>query len=488
MATEEEAVRLVGLLEDELKNRRDDVDRHEAYYRGDQPLKFASDEFRKYHGGRYKDFADNWVQVVADAPVERLTVTGFQPYGADQADQESWRVWQTNGLDVESQLGFLGAVTAARSFVLVWGNPDDPETPEVTFEDASQCIVVYEPGSRRKRRAALKVWEDGSDNYATLYLPDEVWKFKRARQGQAQKSKGLQDIDDEMAKWEVRDTGTEPNPQPNPMGVVPMVELQNKPMLTAEPLSDVSGVIAMQDAINLIWAQLFTASDYASFPQRLVLGAERPVVPILDDKGQVIGERPVDLEKFAVDRVLFITGEDAKVAEWTAANLETYTKVLEVAVAHVASQSRTPQHYLSGRMTNISGDALLAAETGLVKRSDEKQLWFGQGLREMFRLIALAQGDEAKAEACQAGKVMWASTESRSQTQSADVLTKLKQVGFPFEYLALRFGLTPTEVADLIAMKEREAEMDPLSAATALMSRTPDAPTEAPEEEPAEAV
>src|SRR5690606_6240109 len=152
------------------------------------------------------------------------------------------------------------------------------------------------------------------------------------------------------------------------------------------------------------------------------------------------------------------------------------------------SQSRTPQHYLSGRMTNISGDALLAAETGLVKRSDEKQLWFGQGLREMFRLIALAQGDESKAEACQAGKVMWASTESRSQTQSADVLTKLKQVGFPFEYLALRFGLTPTEVADLIAMKEREAELDPLSAATALMSRTPDAPTEAPEEEPAEEV
>lgn len=485
MATEEEALRLVGLLEDELRTRRDDVDKFEAYYRGDQPLKYASEEFRKFHGGRYKDFSDNWVQVVSDSPVERLAVTGIQPYGLQDADEESWRVWQSNGLDADSQLGFLGAVNAGRSFVLVWGDPDDPDTPEVTFEDASQCVILYWPGSRRKRRAALKKWEDGGDDYATLYLADEVWKFKRARQGSAQKSQPLQDADDEVAKWEVRESDSEPNPQPNPMGVVPMVELPNKPMLTADPISDVAGVVAMQDAINLLWAQLFTASDYASFPQRLVLGAERPVVPILDDQGQIVGERPVDLEKFAVDRVLFITGDDVKIAEWTAANLDAYTSVLEVAVGHVAAQTRTPQHYLVGKMANLSSDALLAAETGLVKRTEEKQLWFGQALREMFRLIALAQGDEAKAQAIAAGRVLWANAESRSAAQAADMLLKLKQVGFPFQALALRFGLTPTEVADLLAMKEKELDLDPLGAATALMARQPEEPDEGAEPEAA---
>jgi hypothetical protein len=87
----------------------------------------------------------------------------------------------------------------------------------------------------------------------------------------------------------------EPNPQPNPMGMVPMVELPNRPLLLPRSDLDVSGVMDMQDAVNLIWAQLFNASDFASFAQRIVLGAEVPKTPILDENGQKIGERPIDL-------------------------------------------------------------------------------------------------------------------------------------------------------------------------------------------------
>jgi hypothetical protein len=364
-------------------------------------------------------------------------------------------------------------VNSGRAFVLVWGDPEDPETPQVTFEDASQCIVAYEPGSRRNRIAALKRWEDGGDDYATLYLADEVWKFKRARSGQAQKSTGLQDVDDELKKWELRDSGEEPNPQPNPLGVVPMVELLNRPTLVGEPVSDISGVIAIQDAVNLLWAQLFTTSDYASFPTRIVLGAERPVVPVLDASGTIVGERPVDMEKFAVDRVQFFTGDNVRTEEWSAANLNAYADIIETAVGHIAAQTRTPAHYLIGKMANLSGDALIAAETGLVKRVDEKQLWFGQALREVFRLIALAQGDEVKAEAISGGRVLWADAQSRSQAQLTDALLKLKTLGFPFEFLALQYGLTPTEVVDLMAMREKESMSDPMGAFTQMLSQDP---------------
>ncbi|MFO7282945.1 MAG: phage portal protein [Thermobifida fusca] len=162
MATLEQARSLVTLLENELLARASEADRMIGYYRGEQPLKFASAEFREYFANRYREFADNWVQVVADSPVERLNVTGIKPAGDDRADRDLWRVWQVNGLDSDSQLGFLGAGTAGRSFVLVWGDPSDPDVPEVTFEDARECIVAYEPGSRRKRRAALKRWQDGA--------------------------------------------------------------------------------------------------------------------------------------------------------------------------------------------------------------------------------------------------------------------------------------------------------------------------------------
>ncbi|MCP3758204.1 phage portal protein [Streptomyces sp. TBY4] len=483
MASETEALRLVALLENELVRRRGPIDRHNDYYRGKHPLKFASEEFAKFHGERYADFSDNWVQVVADAPVERLTVTGFQASGEVSADKELWRVWQVNGLDADSQLGFLGSITGARTFVLVWGNPDDPDMPVVTFEDASQCIVGYEPGSRRRRRAALKRWQDGGEDYATLYLHDEVWKFCRPLQRQ-DKSPQMADVDEELKRWQPRELVTEPNPQPNPMGVVPMVELPNKPMLVEEPISDVSGVVAMQDAINLLWAQLFTASDAASFPQRVIMGAERPTIPKLNAAGEIVGKQAVDLQKFQVDRVAWITGKDARIAEWQAANLAMYTGIIETAVGHLAAQTRTPQHYLISSMSNIGEGTLLAAETGLVKRCDQKILWLGQGLREVARLIALAKGQTALAEALRSGRVLWADTESRSHAQMADALLKLKQLGFPFEWLALRYGLTPTEVADVIAMREREAEADPVAEITRMMANRPGPPDGAAGPEP----
>ncbi|MDX2552600.1 phage portal protein [Streptomyces scabiei] len=502
MATLGQALQLVSLLESELIRRRSEIDRNNDYYKGKQPLRFASDDFAKFHGDRYREFSDNWVQVVADSPVERLTVTGFQASGEERADKDLWNVWQVNGLDGDSQLGFLGSVISARSFVLVWGDPDDEENPVVTFEDAAQCIVAYEPGSRVRRRAGLKRWQDGNCDYATLYLPNQLWKFERPMLRQ-DKSPQMADVDEAMKlwlpagaeerrrAWQPRDEAElgEPNPQPNPMGLVPLVELPNKPMLVDDPISDVTGVVAMQDAINLLWAQLFTASDYASFPQRVILGAERPMIPKLNSAGEIVGKQPVDLAKFAVDRVAWITGKDAKIAEWQAANLGAYTGLIEVAVGHLAAQTRTPQHYLIGKMANLSGDALLAAETGLVKRTDEKKLWSGQGLREVARLIYLARGEYAKAKAMRAGAVLWADSESRSYAQLADALVKLKDIGFPFEWLALRYGLTPTEVADVVAMREREAEMDPIAAATQMLAQrpAPDEEVDVVEDEDAEA-
>jgi len=471
VVTIDQAKKLADTLVMELSRRTGHVRRNDRYYRGKHPLRFASEQFAEYFAKQYAGFADNWTQPVADSPVERLTVTGVRASGSTEADRDLWEVWQRNGLDADSQLGFLGAVCAARSFVLVWGDPDDEDTPCVTFEDASSAIVAYEPGSRRRRRAALKLWQDGYREYATLYLPSEVWKFERPLSNVIQKPVLLADADEAMRDWEPRETGDEPNPQPNPLGMVPMVELPNRPLLVEQPISDISGVIAMQDAINLMWSQLFVATDFASLAQRVVIGAEVPKIPILDATGQKVGEKPVDIKRFAVDRVLWLEDPNAKIANWPSADLRAYTDVIEVAVGHIAAQTRTPQHYLIGKMANLSGDALIAAETGLVKKCQEKQLWFGQALREVFQLIAMARGESAKARAIAAGEVLWADTQSRNISQLTDSLLKLKQIGFPFEFLALRFGLTPTEVSDLMAMREREAEADPVAA---LLAGKPD--------------
>jgi replicative DNA helicase len=144
-----------------------------------------------------------------------------------------------------------------------------------------------------------------------------------------------------------------------------MVELPNRPLLTGSPyirpdegasgnvVSDVSPVIPLQDAVNLLWAQMFTASDFAALPQRYVIGAERPTVPVYDDAGRKVGEQEVDLSEFMTRRLFWVEGDAASAGSWPAANLAVYTDVIETAIGHIAAQTRTPQHYLIGKMANL---------------------------------------------------------------------------------------------------------------------------------------
>jgi hypothetical protein len=474
-----QALALVATLEMELTARSALADRADDYYRGNHKLRFASEEFRDYFAKRYHGFSDNWVPVVADSPVERLTVQGFQPYDG-KPDKELWRVWLTNQLDCDSKMGFLDAVKGARAFARVWGDPADDTTPLVTFASAAEAIVGYYPGSRYKRRAALRRWQDGNHEYCCLYTADELWKFSRPL-SRIEKTAMMAQVDELADKWlpmDPSETGDDVNPQFNPMGEVPIVELANRPLLTGDPLSDVEPVIALQDSVNMLWALLFTAADYAAIPQRYVLGAETPKVPILDDQGNKIGERPVDLKDYKMARMLWVPDEGASAGSWPAAQLSAYSDIIETAIGHLAAQTRTPQHYLIGKMANLSSDALIAAEAGLVKRVEEKKLWFGSALREVARLIWLAKRDQAKAGGYRAGKVLWADSESRSQAQLVGSLVQLKGLGWPFEELARQYGLSPDEVGQLMAMRDKEAAQDPVLAAlgTGGVQATPGGP------------
>jgi len=54
--------------------------------------------------------------------------------------------------------------------MLVWGDPDDEETPCVTFEDASSAIVVYEPG-RAGSEGGAEVLQDDSASTRRCICP-----------------------------------------------------------------------------------------------------------------------------------------------------------------------------------------------------------------------------------------------------------------------------------------------------------------------------
>jgi hypothetical protein len=246
-------------------------------------------------------------------------------------------------------------------------------------------------------------------------------------------------------------------------------------MLGGEPLSDIAGTMCMQDAINLLWAYLFAAADYASMPARVVMGQDPPMMPVLDGNGMQVGEKPVDMRKIAEDRILWLTGENAKVSQWDAATLDVFTSTIETCVSHVAAQTRTPPHYmiLGKGLVNINADGMRAAETGAVMKAREWQTFASPQVRETFRLMALVRSDQGLADQCRFGSVHWKDAENRSQAQLVDALQKMSALGFPFEWVAEQYGLSQTEVARVLEMKAREAETDPIGAMTRQLAQQP---------------
>lgn len=479
LLTKDQALAATNKLYRRLEHRRPGVRTANHYYRGRQPLRFASEKWREYVHGRYAEFSDNWCAPVANSPNERLRIDGFR-LGDDpqQSDVEKalWQDWLAANMEMQSSQGLLASIIAKRSFVLVWGDKDDK--PLVTWERPDQAIVDYDPEHPQQRRQALKAWTEDDIEYATLYTPDEVWKWERKRVQEHRVEGPLPPVAQEffystsgLAVPASNDSGwlkrqppeDDAWPLTNPLGEVPMVEFPNRPMLDdGEPLSDIEGTMAMQDAINLLWAYLFNAADFASMPARVVMGQEPPKIPILNEQGQKVGEQAVDLKKLAEDRILWLTGQNTKIGQWAPAQLDVFTKVVETAVSHVAAQTRTPPHYLilGQGMVNISADGMRAAETGLLMKVGEEQLFFNPPTRETFRLMALVRDKRDVADQCRRGTPKWKDAENRSEAQTVDALQKLQAIGFPFEWLAERYGLTAPEIQRVLAMKQRETDQD----------------------------
>lgn len=468
-----EASRMLDRLYARLVRRRPDFWKRREYFEGKQPLNFATKEWKSANAERYSGFSDNWTGPVAAAEAERIDHIGVKldKEQFNDAAKTLWQAWQANELQMQSSQGFLSSLVTSRTFVLVWGDPKTDE-PVVTWETGNSTEIEYDWFNPLKRKAAVKTWVDEDNEYANLYTPDALWKFYRAIP--AKKS----DYSYTQAEQATVDTGSiggfmprmvpgEAWPLNNPMGEVPIVEMPNRPILGGDPISEIAGTMAMQDAINLLWAYMFLAADYASMDARIITGTAPPKIPILDKNGQPSGDRPVPMKELYEKRIAFFTGENVKAQSWPKADLSGFLDVIDTAVGHISSQTRTPPTYLISKagMSNVSADGLKASEIGLVKKTIEFQRFISPALREVYRLIALAMGDDSLAKAARLATIQWANPEIRSESQLADMLVKKKSIGYPIEYLMELDGLDPVEVERVLAMIEQERTDPQLEAA-----------------------
>lgn len=401
----------------------------DAYYEGDHRLAFATSQFREAFGSLFAAVADNWMQIVVDAKTERLKVQGFRFGKEPGADQQAWDIWQANGMDAASGMAHTEAVKLGESYWLVEPAASRDDPPRITAEHPSQFIVACAPGDRRRRLAALKKWVDFEDGYvyANVYLPDGIAKYRSAEKAKAGRK----------IQWSRRqdDPGA-----PHDLGEVPAVPLCNAPSMLHGGRSDLAVVLPIQDALNKLLSDMLIGAEYQAFPQRVMIGAEIPADPVT---GQPMPAAQLQAMR---SRLWAFANENAKVAEFKAANLDNYVNARQHLVRGLTAKTRTPPHYVLGEITNASGDALIAAESGLVAKTRDAMTPLEEGHEDTLRLAFRAMGDTKRA-AITDSETIWRNPEFRSEAQSVDAAVKLKQLNLPDVVLWERIGMSPQEIA-----------------------------------------
>lgn len=426
----------------ELDRRWSELRVYDAYYEGDQELAFITKKYRDAYGSFFRGLTDNWMPLVVDASVERLWVQGFR-FGNEEADSDAWELWQESDLDAESHLVHTEAVKLGWAYWLVQPMGRGAN-PRITGEHPSQVIVATEPGNRHERLAALKRWADEDFIYANVYLPDRVIKYRTTQRKLT--------IMEAERRWET--VGAESNP----LGVVPIVPVPNNPSMIHGAKSDLAGgPISIQDSINLLLSGMLIGAEYMAYPLRVMLGVDTPRDPATGDP------IPNAELKIAQSRLLMFPGDarEMDIKEFSPADLGNFRESIDGLVRDLTAQTRTPPHYVSGQIVNASGDALKAAETGLVAKVRGKMVPFGEAHEETTRLGFLAKDpsdERAQAFDCE---TIWRDPESRSQAETVDAAVKLSTIGVPQEALWERIGASPQEIERWREMAKAEEAAKP---------------------------
>jgi hypothetical protein len=256
----------LGLLEARLSARWARMRVYEDYFEGRHPMAFATSQYREAFGSLLATMSDNWCRIVVTSSARRLHVQGFRFGASESADDDAWAIWQANGMDAQASLVHTEAIKLGEAYWLVEPPMNGRKYPRITAEHPSEFIVAHAPGDRRTRLAALKKWL-GDDGYwyATLYLPERVWKLRS--QQKAEQTKGRK------ANWEERpgDPGG-----PNPLHRVPGVPICNEPSMLLGGTSDLGPGIPIQNAIDKLCADMMVAAEFAAFRQRVMSGVELP--------------------------------------------------------------------------------------------------------------------------------------------------------------------------------------------------------------------
>lgn len=476
MLTVDEARELLVDMRDEMRPLVLTFEALDAYYTGMQTLPREPQRLTRTYRALREMSRSNWCRLIVDVITERLSIEKFITAQEKTSDDTCMQHWQRNNLDAMQVPVYTDAGKFGVCYAMAWPSPDRA-TARITGESPLLVHVRYDDEQPEQATAAIKYWT-GRDHYtyATLYDGDGVYRFRAStpdpgsdvvEDGTRYNPRGP---DQDPSKWQLR-----PMEEPfsvNPMGVVPFTAFRTQPNLLGEYESEFASVLPIQDRINKTIFDRMVTQEFAAFPQRWVTGIEIPT----DASGN-----PIEPFDAAVDRIWTSENDATNFGQFPPAALDGYLRSIEADVQALATQSRTPPHYLIAGMGMFpSGESVRATEYGLSRKVQNRQLVYGEAWADVMRLAGLATKDTTLAEDPTV-EAVWRNVEARSEGEVVDALLKMSTLGVPEEELWERWGASPEQIkawrVRLDALEAKEEARQAAQAATSRSTAGPVAPT-----------
>lgn len=378
----------------------------------------------------------NVLAVVRDSFAQNLSVVGYRNATARENDP-AWDLWQKNRMDARQAEVHRPALTYGCSYVTVTRGADGP-----VFRPRSprQILAVYDdPSIDPWPQYALETWVTQSD-------------AKPRRRGVLYDSVYMYDLD--LGEISVNDLGIEIGRFSNPVTLVevtgvtrhgatyegvpvcPVVRFINARDADDMVVGEIAPLILLQQAINSVNFDRLLVSRFGAQPQRVITGWTGSGAEVL---------------KASAMRVWTFDDPDVRASAFPPASVEPYNSILEEMLQHVAMVAQISPSQVTGKMINVSAEALAAAEAQQQRKLAAKRESFGESWEQVLRLASEMFDDNpqaAEVTAADAGaEVVWRDTEARSFAAVVDGVTKLASAGVPIEHLlTLVPGMTQQQI------------------------------------------
>jgi hypothetical protein len=220
----------------------------------------------------------------------------------------------------------------------------------------------------------------------------------------------------------------------NDQPVCPVVRFINDRDADDMIMGEIEPIIRDQQALNNVNFDRLLVSRFGAFPQRVITGWE--------------GNKD-EIQKASVSRVWTFDDTEVNATAFPAASVEPYNSVLTEMMEHIAMKAQISPAYVTGKMVNLSAEALAAAEANEQRKLAAKRQSYGESWEQVLRVAAAMDGDMETADDC-AAEVLWRDTEARSFGSIIDGVVKLASVGIPVDkLLPLVPGFTQQQIQAL---------------------------------------